>query len=507
MMPDKRVIDNIKKLISLGMSEDDIISQLENMGVNESDAKELIANAKGKEDKSKEEKEEKPKTEEKEELLPKNLFKDDDIEDIKSLDENNIEDTQEEKEKPKSEEEKEDYDLSSGLNVDDFKKYTDDDSDDTKETNDYDINIDLNKEKSNSSKNENIWQSGLVTTLNTKIAEIEEKQKEIEENIQKKMDVEINKYKKIQQTTKNLLLSNVKEELANAKENIVGSVTKQLTQIKIEQAKINKSVSEIDSGKKEVSEKIQEFDNVKDKVTEDAERIQDEIKKMASTITVKINQKTKQINEILSLQSKISQGLIKNTKTAVEKEVQKIAEFKEKVDSQINPKKLYDKLEELEKFKTQLAKRYDNRFDAVKDEFLKKAHNAFKEKINEELKDVQKVKEEIVQKTDPEIINKKLEELEIFEKHLLSKIDEKITQSLNIYESGITQEFKGKIKEFDEQIKKTEDLFNRLELAKENIKEINGFKDQFITIVDKNIEKMNKTMSTIEEKLKKIEEK
>jgi hypothetical protein len=512
MVPDKRVIENIKKLINLGMGEEEIISQLNKMGLNEDDAKELIDISKGVKKVVDSKKIKDTKTQEpeqpKEELLPKDLFKDDDIADIKNINED------------KKEEQKDnDFDVTSGLNVDDFNKYIDNKDENTKKeektknnSNDdfnldknYDINIDTTDKSS-------IWQSGLLTTLNTKLSEIEDKQKEIEVFVKKRIEEEINKYKKIQETTKQLLLTKIGEKLSEEKELVVNNVTKQLAQIKIEQAKLNKSISEIDTGKKEITEKVKELDTIKEKIVNDSEKVQTEIKKVAATTTVKINEKTKQINEILTLQSKISQGLIKNTKTAVENQIKDIKDFKERVESQINPKKLYDKLEELEKFKEQLANRYDTRFEAVKTEFLKKAHDAFKQKIenelnvfNEKLKTFKDIREEVNQKTDPELISKKIKELEIFEKQLINNIDEKITQSLKIYESGITQEFKVKINEFDEQIKKAEKHMLDLNAAKQTAKELNGFKDQFIAIIDKNIEKMNKTMSFLEEKIKEIE--
>ncbi len=525
MVPDKRVIENIKKLISLGMAEDDIIAQLSKMGVSEEDAKELIDISKNKDTRNvnkkiapKEKTPEKPK----EEYLPKDLFKEDDIEDIKDI--------SEDKKVDNKEDTKEDFDITSGIDVDDFNKYInnkDDDIDIKKEKNtdsktstkdDYNIDLNINKDDyeidTDTSDKSNIWQSGLLTTLNTKLSEIEEKQKDIEEYVKKRIDEEINKYKKIQETTKNLLLSKVGEKLAEEKESVTTSVTKQLAQIKVAQAKLNKTISEIDTGKKEISDKIRDYDSIKEKMVNDSEKVQTEIKNVAATTTVKINEKTKQINEILTLQSKISQGLIKNTKTAVEKEIIGLKEYKERIEAQINPKKLYDKLEELEKFKEQLAKRYDTRFDAVKDEFLTKAHTAFKDKIEAELSEVntklnkfEEIRKEVNEKMDPQLITSKMKELEIFEKQLITNIDEKITQSLKIYQSGMTQEFKAKIQEFDEQIKKTDTYLLELSAAKDTVKELNGFKDQFISIIDKNIEKMNKTMTYLENKLKEIEKK
>jgi hypothetical protein len=588
MIPDKRVVENIKKLIGLGMSDKDIENQLSKMGVNKEDAKELLSIAKNKNSKSQE-------ITEKEDLLPKDLFKDDDIKDIK------IKDAKESKvEEPK--EKTKDVDVTSGIDVSELEKYIKDDDEELteedittqiNEDNEYedktteennndkiDENKNISKEKENlkkqkkeystidytiNDKNSNIWQSGILTTINTKMSELDDKEKEIENNLYQKINNEIKKYKQVQDTTKNLLLNKISEQIAEQKQEFTTNITKQLAQIKIEQAKINKTISEINSGKKEIEEKIVEFDNIKEKTTTDTQKLQNEIKKVAAIATVKINQKTKQINEILTLQSKISQGLIKNTKKAIDEEITELKDLKERVKSkidpqryeeklkqmdtdreefskkydskfddikeeflkkanvafkektqkideyitnlktQVNPKQIYDKLEELEKFKEQLAKRYDERFNVIKNKIIKESKQIVSKKTDEELENLKKIKEEIVNKTDPEIITKKLEELEVFEKTLIESVDEKISQSSKIYESSISQQFKEKIKLIDEQIEKINNLFVKLDLAKETINELNGFKDQFIKIIDKNIEKMNQTMGVLEKKIKEIE--
>jgi hypothetical protein len=357
----------------------------------------------------------------------------------------------------------------------------------------------------NNIDNDNIWQSGLISTINSKLTEIENKQKDIEIYLKKKIDDEINKYSKIQETNKKLLLNQVSQEVSQEADKIQQISTKQLTQIKIEQAKLNKKVSDVDSGKLELEEALKEFNKTKEDLLDENNKIQNEIKKLSATTSVKLNAKMKQINEILTLQSRISQGLIKNTQQAINKQIEELSKFKENVNSQIDPHKLYEKLNEIEEFKEQLAHRYENRFNNVKIEFLKKAQVAFKDELEQELSNIKRIRDEIANKTDPEIINRKLEELEIFEKHLLNNIDEKISQSLKIYESSINQEFKNKINKLDEYYNKVENLLRKIEIGQETLKEINNFKDQFIAIIDKNIEKMNTKMTIIDDKLKSLE--
>jgi pyruvate/2-oxoacid:ferredoxin oxidoreductase beta subunit len=105
------------------------------------------------------------------------------------------------------------------------------------------------------------------------------------------------------------------------------------------------------------------------------------------------------------------------------------------------------------------------------------------------------------------LISDKLEELESFQNHLISAIDEKISQSLKIYQSAMTQDISSKAKTIDEEVVKVENAIVKLGDAEDKIKELDQFKDQFIAIIDKNIERMNATYSKFEQKLKEIEDK
>ncbi len=508
MIPDPRIIDNIKKLKELGMSENDIRDNLLKMNLSPADCDELILTAsiktiektekennekkpvakdnKKEKQKTKEEidviEEEKLEIKDKEETeLPDNLF-----------DENvNIEPLKEEEGLNIKEIIKEAPDVTKGL---DFSSYDYQKTDDKSET-------------ATKSIVEDIWSSGLATTINTKLNEIDIKQNKFEEYIKKKISEEVDKLRKIQETSKHLLISKIDEEVTEKTGAINTQLIKQLAQIKIELVKINKKAEEINSGKKEVDELIKSLQTIQTQVVENNTRSQENITQMIATTSVKLNSKIKEINDILALQSKITQGLIKNTQTTITDEVKKLSEFKEELNNKVNPQLLYDKLSQLETFKQQLASRYETRFENVRNEFLVKAREAFKEEIESELKEVKKVRETIVSKTDPEIINKKLDELDGFQTQLLSAIDEKISQSLKIYESAINQNIKTKIKTLDEEISKVENAIANLEVAKEKVNELNQFREQFLAIIDKNIEKMNNSISQLDKKIKEIEEK
>lgn len=540
MIPDPRIIENIKKLKSLGMSDKEIKDNLLKMGLSEKDCDDLLNSDSKKEEPLKldqsgskeisvsnpEEKKVTVASAFKKEEIPSDFFNSDsdEISDlkqgVKELSDEEKEDSKKEKIK-KKETEEELPDITKDLDLDLLDRKDKEEKEDLISEEVYDKfneKIEDLQKKEDTKKitkptiapidikgNQNIWETGLATTINTKLSEIETKQEKIEEYLKSKIDQELIKYKKIQETNKQLLVSKLTDMISQQEQAANIQITKQLAMIKIEQAKLNKKIEEINSGKSELQKTINNVNELGEQLEGNSKIIQDNINKLTITTTTKINVKLKEINDILALQSRITQGLIKNTQSAINTEVKKLNEFKEKISSQINPKELYDKLSELESFKQKLANRYEDRFEGVKREFLVKAKEAYKNDIDKQFLELNNLKNTIVSKTDPEIISKKIDELVDFKKTLLESIDEKISGALNIYESAITQEIKGKIRTVDEVKEKVESEIKKIQIAEDKINEIDKFKEQFIAVIDKNIEKMNQTMKIIENKMKNIE--
>lgn len=540
MIPDPRIIENIKKLKSLGMSDKEIKDNLLKMGLSEKDCDDLLNSDSKKEEPLKldqsgskeisvsnpEEKKVTVASAFKKEEIPSDFFNSDsdEISDlkqgVKELSDQEKEDSKKEKIK-KKETEEELPDITKDLDLDLLDRKDKEEKEDLISEEVYDKfneKIEDLQKKEDTKKitkptiapidikgNQNIWETGLATTINTKLSEIESKQEKIEEYLKSKIDQELIKYKKIQETNKQLLVSKLTDMISQQEQAANIQITKQLAMIKIEQAKLNKKIEEINSGKSELQKTINNVNELGEQLEGNSKIIQDNINKLTITTTTKINVKLKEINDILALQSRITQGLIKNTQSAINTEVKKLNEFKEKISSQINPKELYDKLSELESFKQKLANRYEDRFEGVKREFLVKAKEAYKNDIDKQFLELNNLKNTIVSKTDPEIISKKIDELVDFKKTLLESIDEKISGALNIYESAITQEIKGKIRTVDEVKEKVESEIKKIQIAEDKINEIDKFKEQFIAVIDKNIEKMNQTMKIIENKMKNIE--
>ena len=548
MIQDPRIIENIKKLRELGMSDKDIKENLIKMNLSSADCDELLSSASGTptpektEDIKPKEKESEKQKKKEENITPKTIKKEIEstdtekiLESVKELPDNLFYDSNSSQSEENNfftkTEETEFPDITKGLDLDKLNNtnitFEDEPIAKTEEkpkpkskteTMIKSIDLDkLNPEKLLSSKpseelkeldsNSNLWSSGIATTINARLNEIDNKQEEFEELIKKKISEEIEKLKKIQDTSKQLLIQKIDEQLIEKTNTVNAQLTKQLAQIKVELIKINKKSEQMTTGKQEVEDLIKNLQAIQAQVIENNNKSQENINKMILSTTTKLNTKMKEINDILALQSKITQGLIKNTQNTVVDQVKKLETFKSDLESKINPQQMYDKLNQLETFKQQLASRYETRFDNVKKEFLNKAREAFKEEIEMQLKELKKVKDTIVAKTDPKLISEKLEELESYQNHLITAVDEKISQSFKIYQSAINQEIANKSKALDEEVNKIDNAMLKLSDVEEKMSDLDKFKEQFIAIIDKNIEKMNLTYSKFEKKLSEMEEK
>ncbi len=530
MIADDRVVENIKKLQELGMSHDEIIENLVRMGLSNTESEELIKKAEEdinketqtknqakKENKETTKKEKTPTTKE----IPDNFFENDEIPasvvevpetDLFSEELNNI---------------------SKGLEMNTLEDVSKGEPNSgTIDTNSMDVSS-LNQDyipetsfKDPKSENIDIWQKGIITTINMKLTELENKQKTAEEFLKTKMDEntiklqktitdELSKLSSVQVSSRQLLLAKITNDVKTETDRSNAKVLVELTKFKILEAKMGNELAKLESEKNTISalssnleERNKEIKEVSELTSKQNElltqKTQESINKIITTLTTKLNAKIKEINNTLALQSRITEGLVKNTQNSIDGEIKRLIEFEEGIKKQINPKQIYDKLAELDIFKTQLASRYDERFEKVKIEFLAKAREAMKNEVSDELRELKHVRDTIAQKTDPEIINKKLEELRIFEEHLLVSVDEKINQSLKIYESSLTSEFKEKLKDIERLEKGIEKDLDSVNIIKDKIEELNKFKEQFIAVIDKNIEVMNANMNSLNEKIKQI---
>ncbi len=277
-MSDEIIIESIKKLLALKMPDDEIIGSLIDAGVDYDTAQELLDEVKGKKRKDR------PKSEKKEVVMPKKSAEVKDIEDI--------------------------------------------DDDVTKEEKSTDEEV-----KNIETTSLGIWQEGLLTTVNQKLELIEEKEKELDKNIDIKVKAitedEIKKMKIILDSQRTLLISKINSTLdlqvkaitekIDATIKTMQDVNKQ-TQSQL--SEINDAKDKINDIQKSLLDQLDEFNKIRDSTNE----LVDQMKTKLNTDTQKFfdnyNEKYKGIDEKLhsaiSLTTKIVEGLVTATKKKID---------------------------------------------------------------------------------------------------------------------------------------------------------------------------------------------
>jgi hypothetical protein len=542
MITDQRVLDNVKKLLDLGMTPEDVKDNLIKMGVSEKDAIDLIQRAGGVISKQKTEEEldeikelekqesinfakppETPKKESqpqkqttpsqqqtKQETIPKQTFEKAPEPKKEEIPSNAFSfEEQLERIKKKSiaqqDKPKEEIKLNLFPEFEELKKQAEKPTTDFFQTSTFETKT----------QTTDVWKEGILTTINQKLDELDTKQQNLEKYLKEKIDFELKKLSGTQIATQKLLLDKINEMINTQLEDIQSKITSELAQIKVSDVKLAAKIKAFEEEKNDLSDVISKLEKThgdmitsiaqnKIQMSDFLEKTNQQIANIISNTKTKLDAKLQEINNTLALQSRITQGLIKNTQTIIEREVMDLKEFKEKIESQINPKQIYDKLNELDSFKEALANRYEKRFDEVKQEFLIKAKDAMQNEINKELKELRELKETIVLKTDPDIIKREIDKLLTFKAEVLASIDEKITQVLKVYEGVNTQEFRKKIDELEKYKQEISTKLKDAETITEKLKELDKFKEQFIAIIDKHIDDMNKKIDTINQKFKEL---
>jgi hypothetical protein len=542
MITDQRVLDNVKKLLDLGMTPEDVKDNLIKMGVSEKDAIDLIQRAGGVISKQKTEEEldeikelekqesinfakppETPKKESqpqkqttpsqqqtKQETIPKQTFEKAPEPKKEEIPSNAFSfEEQLERIKKKSiaqqDKPKEEIKLNLFPEFEELKKQAEKPTTDFFQTSTFETKT----------QTTDVWKEGILTTINQKLDELDTKQQNLEKYLKEKIDFELKKLSGTQIATQKLLLDKINEMINTQLEDIQSKITSELAQIKVSDVKLAAKIKAFEEEKNDLSDVISKLEKThgdmitsiaqnKIQMSDFLEKTNQQIANIISNTKTKLDAKLQEINNTLALQSRITQGLIKNTQTIIEREVMDLKEFKEKIESQINPKQIYDKLNELDSFKEALANRYEKRFDEVIQEFLIKAKDAMQNEINKELKELRELKETIVLKTDPDIIKREIDKLLTFKAEVLASIDEKITQVLKVYEGVNTQEFRKKIDELEKYKQEISTKLKDAETITEKLKELDKFKEQFIAIIDKHIDDMNKKIDTINQKFKEL---
>jgi len=367
-MTDEIVIESIKKLLALKLSDDEIIGSLIDAGVDYDQAEQLLKQIKA-------------------------GYSDDEIE---------VKEPEPTIEKPKKEIRK----------TAEVKEIEDVDDDVTKEEETPEDEVNHLETTSLG-----LWQEGVLTTVNQKLDDIETREKEIDKNIEQKVQAitenEIKKMKIILDSQRTLLISKVNTTLDQQVKGITTKLEETLrnmqeinkqTQIKLDE--LNKQKEKILEIQDNLLAQMDEFNKVRDKTQEFVEEMKGTIEKEANEIESQYDSKLKDVdtklNSAISLSTKILDGLVSATRKKVD------SYYDAKADELIT--QMREKINKEDYFKDQkeeLRKKLEG-IQSTVEQTTKEKIGEYLQKLNEVDKKLQQMKE--IQANIEETIAVKLED-------------------------------------------------------------------------------------------------
>jgi hypothetical protein len=487
------LLDSVKKLLNLNVSDDEIISDLIDAGIDKTEAKDLIEEAKKQKGLSSTKMEQEINSFESNvnELDSKPFsFKSESIFDEKTVPEK-IPSFKEEKKPSLS------FNSSSSINEEEDKSLTE------------------------------LWEKGIMATVDSKLEEM----RRLKEEIDKKMDSKINEriesaIKRVNvlfESQKTLILSKTDSELNKKSNEITLLINSKIEELKSLNLEAKSSLEKFDElhlktedSMNSIELKITELDELRSKLISEmnSELIQSK-SKIESQLT-EMNQRRKEIDSrikrTLDLEQKLVEGLMDDAKQKIddlakERDAQSFTLINAKIkelnalEKKIDPEQLNQRMNELKRISSELENkaRSNEVFRQFKNEmqlWTEKQSNKFFKDIQKQidsqiektitvtekdLKQKSKQMEELIKEIDLNEINATKEELKIFQKQFINVIQQNMRE-FNKSKKDLTQHMLEQEKSMNERIK----------LIDSKIIELNKFEENFAKEMGLKIEKLTK---------------
>ncbi|MBU1120986.1 hypothetical protein KJ660_03865, partial [Candidatus Micrarchaeota archaeon] len=373
-------------------------------------------------------------------------------------------------------------------------------------------------------KKSDVWEQGILTTINQKIEEIEDVQRELDEvidsKVQKHLEEEKKKMNTLIESQYSLLyekINSVLDEKVNELNNALEEKTEKFNKLSKSVASgIAKQAEEKASYEQlleEIEKRIEDLPDLKkrlvSKVEEETEQMKNSSKKFIEEAEEGMNEMDERINKALELETKIIEGLVKDTEERIQEMAEKRSNF---LSGELKVK--LDELTELKKsltpgFVQEKTKELSVKMEAKMQEMISLKEREIDEAIEIKTKELDSLKQKMA---GAEQLTKAAAEIE-----KLSSFKEDLQNQLNQSKQEI-ENLKGELKKFigaqlieasSETEEKINELFERRkdELAlfqkksqgidvdkfEQKMQELDSFKEQFTEIIQKNISSIKRT--------------
>ena len=514
-MADKvTLISSIKKLISLNVSDEEIISNLEEVGISKEESKMLLKEAKDK--------------------VPEKIKS---AKIVKKKPDFELRKAEEDERKKEAEEKKEKEELARQELMKAVRGTSE-------EKNEVKSAVEVKPPKKLHAGETEVWEKGVLTVVNERLDEIENIRDNINEVINEKIREELKKEtKKLEEgieSKRQLMVDKINSSLETKTKEITATLDAKLVALKELKISVSKKSRESEEKEKqdeqvlaEIKTKLKEIESSKLGLTKalknELEEMKNESKQFMFDSTKQIEELDERVNKALELESKITEGLITNAEKKIEEIskthteslsiqlTKKLAAFEE-LTKRMNPKKTEENIRKI-----------SSDFEVKISNTIMEKEKEIDEVIMEKIKEIELIKIKIEQdspaKKLAEEVNMKLEAFRI---SLRKEIDDAVQElentkvelkkfiAVQLAESSTNSE--SQLNDLFEQRKKELEGFQNKVLKATNLKDINQkveeldeFKGQFVNTIRKNLDEMKTDKEElevmIEEKEKEIDKK
>ncbi len=507
MVDRETVISSIKKLMSLGVSEDEIISNLSEVGIDKQEAKMLLIEAKG--ETATKPVSQKPKETEAEKSLVKEKIQ-------KALAEQSAPKLSvlKTKEKP--------------IPTPSIKKP----KIKTKKLklNEQQKPLVKSKTKLHAEKNE-VWEKGILTVINERLDEIED----IRDNINQIIDSKVEEQLKKESEEMKLELEAEREKLIEEINSSLDAKVKEMTseidlklaalkEIKIAVSETSKKAEAKEKQNRELLEEVQikmgEMDKSKADLVKalknELEETKNESKDFMADSTKQLEELDDRVNKALELESKITEGLVANTEKKVEEiALEKTQEVSDKLAKKLA---LFGELaRKLDPKRTEEnIKKLSVEFELKITGIIRKKEEEIDELLESKVQEIEEIKRKAEEDSSAKKLEEKLnaqvsafklslqkeqdlaiQELENTKSELKRFIAAQLAESETGSEQQLEELFKQRKKELESFEKKVIKNTNLQEIN-QTVKELDEFKEQFVKTIRSSLDAMKAEKEELE---------
>lgn len=425
MAKNEAILKDIKKLFDLGVSEEEIILNLKEVGIKEEEAKQLVNQVKSSESSEQDEvpiltdalpAKKKPSID----LVVEQPSYEEESEEQDEEMEKKFKKIEEQSEKPKKRDKK----------------------------------IERIEKPIERVSSQDVWMKGIITTINSKLGEIEKIQNEIEsivdERIEKAMKKEREKIKVLMESKQQLLSSTIDSKLNDTIKSLNEKLQKTESGKKLSEETLN-----------QINSKIEEMNKLKARFLEqtvsDSSKQQGDVKKFVETSRKEIQEMQDRLDQALELMTKLTEGLVESS----EQKFNELWSQKEKETDRMLEKKLANISISQKPADTTAV---EQKIKSINEKSLKEMEIKMDELKVSVLEDIEKAKsaDSITKQVD-----EKLSELEGFKKQFLNVIERNTASTQKARDEMFSQLEETK-KQLQSKAKTVDDKMAELDAFEEN---------------------------------------